>query len=148
MNFCLLKNTETLLAVSTFIGSVAIFSDYLKNTRRDLLGGKDQGKMPFLSLWLCKIIVFSNYLAVFVVWINIALLLIRSSSQEFPQMHKFVAITLFFSVSLLGLVIFLQWTSDFLDRNLRKHKIPRLKDIQGSDIKELEDLGTNGTNQS
>ena len=140
MDFRLLKDTAVLLAVSTFIGSIAIFTDYLKNSREDLLGGKDWGKVPFLSDRLCKAIIFLNYLAILLVWTNIGLLLLFSSCDESPILYKFVTVTLFCSVLILIVVIILQWHGEFFDSKLRKRKIPQLRNIRISDLDALENL--------
>lgn len=131
----LLSNNGTLLSVSTFVGSIAIFTNYLAASKEKFLGGRSvEGVTPFISIRVSKGIVFFHYLAVLLVWVNIFLLLLYSSSDEPRLLYQFITCSLLFSISILTIVIVIQWFHEFLDGKLYRQKFSQLDDIGESEM--------------
>ncbi len=131
----LLSDNGTLLAVSTFIGSIAIFTDYLVASKEKFLGGKDvEGVTPFISQRVSGGIVFFHYLSVFLVWVNIFFLLLFSSPSNHPRIYQFITSSLLFSVFILTSVILMQWFHEFLDGKFYQYKFSQLDSIGKSEI--------------
>ncbi len=139
----LLSDNGTLLSVSTFVGSIAIFTNYLVTSKEKFLGGMAvKGVTPFISSRISKGIVFFHYLAVLLVWVNIFLLLLYSSSNEAQTLYQFIACSLLFSVFILVIVIVIQWFREFLDGKLYHKKFSQLNDIGESELEDFRQTNT------
>ena len=132
----LINDYTSLLTFSTFVGSIALFSDYLSE-----LNSLYEGKRSPVSRILCKAVIFFNHFAISLVWICTILLLLCANVACHPRLYKIIPWILICASVFLTVTLISQWLNPLINTKiLAPIKEKNLSKAADEDISELKKL--------
>lgn len=99
-----MNNYDCLLLVTTFVGSIAVFSNYFEELKVKCL----EKKGP-MSKFVAEFIVFFNYLSMTTLWVILLLLVIYPNISEHPKLYRFINTGLLISLLIITITLIGRW---------------------------------------